>query len=261
MDSPTVTGSTHTPPPVTWGQVARRPKWIAALVFALVVVGVFSLLAQWQWQRSIDEATVVERDTETPVALVDVAIPQSTITTDASGRMVWVECEVVESDDLWVTNRPLPDGRGDWLVRHCVSADGFSLAVVAGWLPKQTDDVVADTSGRLVGRYVPTESPQSSDFEAGVRQAISVVVLVNLWAEPGPVYGGYLVLEEAPSPLMTVPTEPPPTEANVNILNVFYAIQWVIFAFFAGYLWYRLVRDEQEKERARPLTEPPAEQP
>jgi surfeit locus 1 family protein len=243
----------------TWWSVARRPKWIVALIAAFVVVGVFSALAQWQWQRSIDEATIIDRDTETPVLLTDVAIPQSTITTDASGRMVSATCQIVLTDDLWVTDRALPDSRGDWLVRHCVTPEGYSLAVAAGWAPQVLTDPLPDTSGTLIGRYVPTESPQTSDFEAGVRQAIAIGELVNLWADPGPVYGGYLVVVEAPEPLATIPTEPPPTDSSVNILNIFYAFQWIIFAAFALYFWYRLVKDEWEKEREGPVQEPAIE--
>ncbi len=48
--------------------VARRPKWIGALAFALVVAGVFAWLGQWQWGRSIDTATVVDRNTEQAVS-------------------------------------------------------------------------------------------------------------------------------------------------------------------------------------------------
>jgi hypothetical protein len=62
------------------------------------------------------------------------------------------------------------------------------------------------------------------------------------------VYGGFIVMDQAPPPLMTIPTEAPPTDASVNILNVFYSIQWLIFAVFALYFWYRLVKDEWEKE-------------
>jgi surfeit locus 1 family protein len=29
---------------------------------------------------------------------------------------------------------------------------------------------------------------------------------------------------------------------------VFYAIEWVVFAGFAVYLWYRLVKDQYERE-------------
>jgi len=233
---------------LTWWGVARRPKWLLALGGFLVIVGVFSALAQWQWQRSIDEATVIERDTENAVALDTIATPQSTITTDASGRMVSVVCEIVPTDDRWVTNRAVPGDRGDWLVRHCVTPNGHSVAVVAGWAPAQFEGPYPDTSGVIVGRYVPTESPQTSDFEAGRREVIAIGEMVNLWAEPGPVYGGFIVMEEAPEPLRTIPTEAPATDASLNILNVFYSIQWLIFAVFALYFWYRLVKDDLEKE-------------
>ena len=36
---------------------------------------------------------------------------------------------------------------------------------------------------------------------------------------------------------------------ELNWLNVFYAVEWVVFAGFAVFLWYRLVRDAVERER------------
>ena len=234
--------------------VARRPKWIAALVLALVIAGVFAALGQWQWERSFANVDVPTRDTENAVELSTLALPQSVITTEASGRMVTVTCSISPGDDLWVTGRLLPEGRGDWLIRHCVTGEGHSLAVAAGWLP-DTDGTPRQTglpapSGETyLGRYVPTESPQSSDFESRERTAISVAELVNLWDGPGPVYGGYLVLAEAPLGLQTIPTEAPPAQGELNWLNLFYAAEWAIFAVFAIYLWYRLVRDEWEKEQ------------
>ena len=39
----------------------------------------------------------------------------------------------------------------------------------------------------------------------------------------------------------------PELERELNILNLFYAIEWVLFGGFAVYLWWRLVKDEQEK--------------
>ena len=43
----------------------------------------------------------------------------------------------------------------------------------------------------------------------------------------------------------------PPPEESVELiwLNVFYAVEWVVFAGFAIVLWYRLVRDAVERER------------
>lgn len=230
-------------------RVARRPKWIGALVLALVVAGVFAGLGQWQLERSIVEATVIERDTERAVPLESVAKPQEVTTTDASGRMATVACEFVEGDDVVITNRRSFEGTGSWLVRHCVTPRGDSLAVAVGWSPETIrPGLIESPEGPMVGRYVPTESPQQSNFRERERSAIAVAELLNLWSAPGPVYGGYLVLGEAPEGLLSIGTEAPPTERQLNWLNLFYAAEWAIFGVFALYLWYRLVKDEWERE-------------
>lgn len=230
-------------------RVARRPKWIAALLLALGAAAVFGLLGQWQLDRSIEQATVIERDTETVVPLETVATPQSVTTSEASGRMVSVECSYVEGDDVVLTNRRTLQGDGQWLVRHCMTEDGSSLAVAVGFSPSGlSPGMLPASSTTVIGRYVPTESPQQSDFMDGEMSTVAVPELLNLWANPGPVYGGYVVLLNAPEGLSTIDTEPPPTESELNWLNLFYAAQWVIFGVFALYLWWRLVRDEWERE-------------
>ena len=40
----------------------------------------------------------------------------------------------------------------------------------------------------------------------------------------------------------------PSSEVSVNLLNLFYAVEWVVFAGFAVFLWYRLVKDVVEEE-------------
>ncbi len=81
-------------------RVARRPKWIGALVLALVIAGLFAFLGQWQLERSIVEATVIERDTEQAIPLENIATPQQVTTSDASGRTVTVSCDFVDGDDV-----------------------------------------------------------------------------------------------------------------------------------------------------------------
>ncbi|MFM1953453.1 MAG: hypothetical protein RL187_662 [Actinomycetota bacterium] len=239
-------------------RVARRPKWIAALFLALLAAAVFAGLAQWQLQRSIEQARVIERDTETVVPLETLAEPHSVVTSDASGRMVSVDCVFIDGDDVVLTNRRSLSGTGWWLVRHCVTDAGNSLAVAIGWSPQSIEaNTLMAGPVSLVGRYVPTESPQQSDFRSGTLTALAVPELLNLWAEPGPVYGGYLVAEEAPEGLLAIGTEPPPTEAELNWLNLFYAAEWVVFGLFAVYLWYRLVKDEWEREAEAATTPAP----
>lgn len=237
-------------------KLARRPKWIALLALALGIAAAFAAMGQWQLERAAEEAVVDERDTETPVALTTLAEPQQVMTSEASGRIVTVEGEWVDGDELVVTGRQTVtevDGsrEGDWVVRHLRTDDGASLAVAIGILPTGASIPNLDAGpASLTGRYVPSESPQTSDFEAGERSAIAIADLINVWPEPGPIYAGYLVLTEAPDGFATIPAPPPEFEGQLNLLNVFYAIEWVMFGGFALYLWWRLMRDEFEKEQA-----------
>ena len=247
------------PTSVSFWRIARRPRWIAALALALGIAAGFAALGQWQLERSLESTAEDTRDTETAVPLTSVAEPQQVMTTEASGRLVTVRGTWAPGDDLVVTGRLSGDDGsgargepGDWVIRHLVTENGASLAVAVGYGEVGAGIPTLPTGeAELTGRYVPSESPQVSDFEAGERTAIAVAELINLWAEVDTVYSGYLVLDEAPAGLSTIAAPPPEQPTELNLLNLFYAIEWVIFGGFAIYLWWRLVKDEQEKEQAR----------
>ena len=230
---------------------ARTPRWIAALLLALAIAASFAALGQWQLDRSVENVEVVDIDTETAVPLEQIAEPGSGVTDAQQGRVVTVRGDLVPDDFVVLSGRDNGGGaRGTWLVGRLLTDDGVSLAVALGWSaadepkPAPTDHSRAE----WVGRYLPPEEPQSSDFEEGRRSALSVAELVNLWDEPGPVFGGYLVLAEPLDGLDPIRADAPEREVTLNWLNVFYAIEWVLFAGFAIYLWYRLVRDAVERE-------------
>lgn len=248
---------------MTFWRIARRPQWIAALALALGVAAAFAALGQWQLERSLETAIVDERDTETPVPLDSLAEPQQVMTSEASGRVVTVSGIWVDGDDVVVTGRLSGAGAaggadsgaegvpGDWVLRHLVTENGASLAVAVGFVaPGASIPTLPSGEQSLTGRYVPSESPQLSDFEAGERSVISVAELINLWAAVDTVYSGYLVLDSAPAGLETIAAPPPSADVALNLLNLFYAIEWVIFGGFAVYLWWRLVKDEQVKLEA-----------
>lgn len=231
-------------------RTARTPRWIAALVLALAIAASFAALGQWQLDRSIENVETVQIDTETPVRLVEIAEPGSGMTEAQLGRTVTVEGVLVPGDFVVLTGRTNGGTeRGSWLVGHLVTDGGVSLAVALGWSADPVAPPATSPSDpSWSGRYLPTEEPQSSDFEEGERNALSVPELVNLWAEPGPVYGGFLVADEPLPGLDPIVAEPPEREITLNWLNVFYAIEWVLFGGFAIYLWYRLVRDAVERQ-------------
>jgi cytochrome oxidase assembly protein ShyY1 len=235
---------------------ARTPRWIAALVLSLAIAAGFAALGQWQLGRSVDNAQTVEIDTETAVPLDEIAEPGSGMTETQLGRIVTVTGELVAGDTVVLSSRG--DGRGDtgsWVVGHLVTADGVSLAVALGWSAEDAPTTTDLDRAEWTGRYQLSEEPQSSDFESGAHTALSVADLVNLWADPGPVYAGYLVVAGPVAQLEPIVADAPEREVALNLLNVFYAIEWVLFAGFAIYLWYRLVRDaveRQEEEQAAP---------
>jgi surfeit locus 1 family protein len=229
--------------------MARRPKWIAALVLCLGIAAGFAGFAQWQFDRSVENVEVVDIDTETAVPLDELAEPGRAMTETQVGRVITVSGELVPGDFVTLTDRSLGGRSGTWLVGHLVTEGGASLAVAIGFA---ADGAAVPDLGidrvEWTGRYLPGEEPQSSDFEAGEFSAMSVAALVNLWAEPGPVYGGFLVADDPPPGYEQIEALAPEREVRLNLLNVFYAIEWILFGGFAIYLWYRLVRDAVERE-------------
>jgi surfeit locus 1 family protein len=257
----TPTGPPYTEPPqsqATMWQIARRPRWIGALVLALAIAGGFAALGQWQLSRSFESGAAPVEQTEDVVALDTVSLPQQPVPALATGQLVTVDARFVNSDYVVLSDRfnDLDSAPGFWVVGHGITPDGASLAVALGWAATEADadramgDLAkSPPDGTITGRYLPTESPQESDFEAGKRSALAVSELVNLWATPADgVYGGYLVADAAASGLVAIDSPRPLSEVSLNLLNVFYAIEWVVFAGFAIFLWYRLVRDTWEVE-------------
>jgi cytochrome oxidase assembly protein ShyY1 len=239
--------------------VARRPRWIAALILALAIAGGFAALGQWQLARSFESAAPRDEQTEVVAPLDEVSQPQHPVPDSATGQLVTVDATFVAGDYVVLSDRINHSGPGYWVVGHAVTANGASLAVALGWAgtPDAASDAIRTLNdsapdGALTGRYLPTESPQESDFEKGIRSSMAVSELINLWATPPEgVYGGYLILDAAPASLELIDAPAPITEVSLNLLNIFYAVEWVIFAGFAIFLWYRLVRDAWEEETSQ----------
>jgi surfeit locus 1 family protein len=88
-----------------------------------------------------------------------------------------------------------------------------------------------------------------------VLNTMAVSALINRWQDMTghDVYGGYVIAGDPAEVgqvdgLVAIDAPPPVPETTVNWLNIFYAVEWVVFAGFAVFLWYRLVRDTWERE-------------
>lgn len=243
---------TSTVPDVRFWSVARRPRWIAALVLALAIAAAFAALGQWQLSRSIAAPTADSASTETPAALTSVARPDVPVTDPELGRMITTDATLVDGDFVVLSDRLNFGATGYWLVGHATTSGG-DLAVALGWAPTRAAAVGAERDvvlpSPLVGRYLPSESPDQPGVEKGQDSAASVPALINQWSTLGDsVYGGYVVAKTPSAGLQKIDSPAPTQELGLNWLNLFYAAEWVIFAGFAIYLWYRLVKDVVEAE-------------
>ena len=246
-----------------------QPKWIAALVFALIVAGGFAWLGQWQLSRAISSGTVVEQPTETTVPLSSVAKPGGPIHDTAVGQLVTVTGTFAADDYVLISGR-LNDGpSGYWVVGRLTvdRADAagsapLALAVARGFaadkstaesaLHRLSSEPAQTTT--LTGRLLPSEEPvvPSAGEDPRTMTMLSVGALVNIWPDIGDaqIYEAYVVEHGTPPAGLSPIFSPPPIEQEtINWLNIFYAAEWAIFAGFAVFLWYRLVRDTWERER------------
>jgi cytochrome oxidase assembly protein ShyY1 len=236
-----------------------RPRSIAQLLAALALALAFAALGQWQLSRAVQAGTVVERATETVRPLSAVARPQSQQTEASVGQLVRTTGHYVPADFLVVADRLNGGERGYWVVGHAVVDDpaGAQLVVGLGWAPdRATADRVAGrlraggpSPGTLTGRYIDSDPAEPSTAGSPrALTAVSTAQLLNLWSDPaGPVYAGVLTLRSAPAGLSTISSPRPQAQVELNLLNLFYALEWGLFAL---YVWYRLVRDRWEQERA-----------
>lgn len=236
-------------------RIALRPRWIAALVLALAVAAAFALLSQWQLSRSIDTGTVVDRPTETTLPLAQVADPQAPMLAPADGQRVSASGHFTPSDTIVLGDRYNGGVPGYWVVAH-FTTDGAGVAVALGWTPSKdtAERVASEFDGRdatVSGRLVADEGPQTGDFQSGALTTLSMAAMVNLWAEVdgGGVYNGYIVENTPVTGLEKIDSPIPSQEVELNWLNLFYAAEWVIFAGFAIFLWWRLVRDVWDREQ------------
>ncbi|MFB9641703.1 SURF1 family protein [Agromyces lapidis] len=242
-----------------------RPRWVLALVAALGTAAAFAVLGQWQLERAVEQAEVVEHPTEELRAFAGVAEPGAPTAQAVTGQKVEVAGAFVPGDTVLVADRRNDGTSGYWVVAHLEVADApeGGLPVALGWAPDaqvaqaaaDRFDAAIDPEERvaIVGRFLPSEAPvaPADDEDPFLMRSVAVAQLVNVWADydDRPVYFGYVTAAEPVEGLEVIYSPPPQQNTELNWLNIFYAVEWVVFAGFAIYLWYRLVRDAVERER------------
>jgi surfeit locus 1 family protein len=250
--------------PPTLREVMLRPRWLGMLALCLVVAGVFAWLGQWQLGRAIETAPVEAGTTEQVRPIADVVKPGAYLDAPLVGQKVEVSGRFLPDDYIVVTNRVNDGVTGFWVTgqfRLDGTSTPTSLAVAIGWAPTQqkADAAVAalktsassDAARTLTGRLISDEGPAVPPHDDPMELTkMSPAALLSRWHDIDglDVYRPYLTSAKPMAGLTAISSPAPDERSGLNWLNLFYAVEWAVFAGFAFYLWYRLAKDAWEKE-------------
>ncbi len=265
-------------------RIARRPKWILLLIFALALAAAFAWLGKWQLERAVLDSQAASSPTEIAKPLTVLAQPGGPIPMEAGGHLTSVQGSFDPEGFVFLTGRLNKDQAGYWLVgRFLVAGSGpasdsvaavgpasVTLPVALGWAPTldalesaltqekaaAVGAVAAQSTVTFSGRLMPTEAPLAPkhDGDPFAMSTLSVASLINVWPSySGTSFGAYLIVDKAPDGLTLIDSAPPESSTTLNWLNIFYAVEWAVFAGFAVYFWYRLVKDAFEREEEEKL--------
>jgi cytochrome oxidase assembly protein ShyY1 len=230
--------------------VARQPKWIGALFLALAVAAIFASLGQWQLDRTFtkDQPQVIAYNLESVAVKIDT-------------KNVYL-----------IANRLSEGERGYWLVANSTDSQNKSLTIALGWsadlnLLKQERQALMESDlqkyeTKLEGVFIPTEAPlPQSNSLPFVFDSLSLAQLVNVYSSEKLIKAQPEILALTGSsqasawpPLQAIKIAYAPGQ-NINWLSAFYFLEWLVFAGFAVFLWWRLVKDEQLQLTNDPISE------
>lgn len=262
-------------------RTALKPRSLVTLVVCLGIAVIFVLLSRWQLESSADSQVVYDPGKEIVRPLTETVRPGEASTIDVADRSVEARGTYLEDSTVLIEGR-LQDGREGWWVVSALQVPGTqaqwpgadadaAMPIVRGWTqdPQEIPDEPSEDVV-VVGRFLPQEAPISTeDREPGRLGSLSPAQLTNVWDVP--VYSGFVTAagENAAaagpqidddgtaaddgrimSPqLEAVSVEQQPTDTSVDWLNIFYAIEWVVFAGFALWIWFSTVRDDHRRQQ------------
>ncbi|MGO1545052.1 MAG: SURF1 family cytochrome oxidase biogenesis protein [Gulosibacter sp.] len=277
-----------------------KPKWLALLAGAILIVVIFIALGKWQLDAAFESSgTAAESEAyETVVPLGDLVAPGVGITEENVARPMAVSGWLVPGDFEVVANRLQGSETGWWVVGHlAVADDGVTqftpeqpqvteeftpsgsgaelypgLPVAIGWaateeeareaiealdaatapVPAETDAQPAEFQGKIEALQEPVTNRDEDDpLRIG---SMAAGQLINTWQNPAvSYYAAWGLIEDGidlPAGLEPIEVVGIDDSFQLDLLNIFYAIEWAVFAIMAIYIWWRIVRDDYLQEQA-----------
>jgi surfeit locus 1 family protein len=238
---------------------------VGLLAIVVLVMFVFGVLGLWQLNVARDKGRAEQVRAAPTLAVTDLAAvltPHGPFPGDGTGRRITATGRYDGSGQVLVTPRRLRGEAGYWVVTpFVVRSSGARIAVVRGFVTDPRQALApAGTEITVSGTLAPGESPTGESALAGPAPpdgqlaVLDLSLLVNRW--PGTLYNAFVfATAEQPdvtsvaSPAVQRVPPPPLVGGGLSWRNAAYALQWWVFALFAAYMWWRMVRDDYEEGR------------
>lgn len=140
---------------------------------------------------------------------------------------------------------------GFWVVDILELADGSSLGVVRGFAQDPNQIPLASGSVELQGVMQPSENAPGIHLVNNIPLLTTELITANARTIA---HDGYLVSSTAADQLDLVkPILDKPVETGLNVRNVIYTVNWLIFAGIVLFMWLRVIRDELDESTANQI--------
>jgi len=227
----------------TFFRVATRPKWIGALLLSLVVAAIFAGLGQWQLDRAFTKDDPKTNSSNSSLAVVEKKL-------------------MLDTKHIYIVDGRLQNGiTGYWLIANAMDANQTSTTLALGWVEKL--QVAESLRSQLIGSMqaqaflpvagypLPAEGPeQSVSAKPYLLHSVSLAQLINLYSPDVAIKSAPEYLAVSASTMLLKGEGLKPIQVayrdaeKINWLSAFYFLEWTLFAGFAVFLWWRLVKDE-----------------
>ncbi|MGO2862130.1 MAG: SURF1 family protein [Brevibacterium sp.] len=241
-----------------------------------MLVTCFVGLSAWQVNRAQHKNDAVESaDVNDVKDFNDVMGAQAPMPGILADQRVSLSGHWIPDAQVVVPDRVLDGDKGYWVVTMFApddahlgdgveAADANEKTIAIPVLRGFTTDEAAAMSSRagegeveLTARIGPVEGPMpGNDLPEGQVRSVSTSQIINLYPDLL-TYSGFLIPESADGSAASVGTDgltvvPPTTtrdEGGFDLQSAVYAIEWLIFAAMALYMWWQLLRDDFMRRR------------
>jgi cytochrome oxidase assembly protein ShyY1 len=219
--------------------VLMTRRWIGLTLGMLALIVAFGALSWWQWQRA-------QREDVSPTVAATEVMGVGPLPTSAYALRVEATGTYDAAHQTLVQHSPT----SYWVVTPLVPATGPAVPVARATVSSPDDPAVsAVTAGvvTVIGVAQPYEGDPGgvSSLPAGQSERLTASAL----ALPYPAVGGWVaLLSQTPEPTVAGGAVVAPISgdapAGLRLQNASYAVQWVLFAAFVVFFWWRLLRDD-----------------